>query len=160
MENIEITTSIGKKQLRSYLYWASFQANIMSFVKLFGISAVLAVVMTLIFKKTLIFFIMWTLIICAVYVLLIVGSNEKQVAGMDKIKNFFFLNKTVTYTFDGESFRAGGKKYNYKQIYRLFATKDLFIINYNNEKTFLIDKKDITEKELNNIVSAIKERRK
>lgn len=158
-ENILVTTHIGKKEMRSYLNWASFQSNIMSFVKLIGISAILAVIMTFIFKKTIVFFIGWTAIIMAVYVLIIVFSNEKQVNEMDRIKNFAVLNKEATYTFDSTSFRVNGKKYNYKQIFRLFSTKDLFVINYNNETTFLIKKADIEENQLEKIVNAIKERR-
>ncbi len=158
-ENILITTHIGKKEMRSYLYWASFQSNIMSFVKLIGISAILAVIMTFIFKKTIVFFIGWTAIIMAVYILIIVFSNEKQVNEMDRIRNFAVLNKEATYTFDSTSFRVNGKKYNYKQIFRLFSTKDLFVINYNNETTFLIKKADIKENQLEKIVNAVKERR-
>lgn len=158
-ENILVTTHIGKKEMRSYLYWASFQSNIMSFVKLIGISAILAVIMTFIFKKTIVFFIGWTAIIMAVYILIIVFSNEKQVNEMDRIRNFAVLNKEATYTFDSTSFRVNGKKYNYKQIFRLFSTKDLFVINYNNETTFLIKKADIKENQLEKIVNAIKERR-
>lgn len=158
-ENILITTHIGKKEMRSYLYWASFQSSIMAFVKLIGISAVLAFVMTFILDKSIVFFIGWTAIIMAVYVLIIVFSNEKQVNEMDRIKNFAVLNKEATYTFDSTSFRVNGKKYNYKQIFRLFSTKDLFVINYNNETTFLIKKADIKENQLEKIVNAIKERR-
>lgn len=158
-ENILVTTHIGKKEMRSYLYWASFQSNIMSFVKLIGISAILAVIMTFIFKKTIVFFIGWTAIIMAVYILIIVFFNEKQVNEMDRIRNFAVLNKEATYTFDSTSFRVNGKKYNYKQIFRLFSTKDLFVINYNNETTFLIKKADIKENQLEKIVNAIKERR-
>ena len=158
-ENILITTHIGKKEMRSYLYWASFQSSIMAFVKLIGISAVLAFIMTFILEKTIVFFIGWTAIIMAVYVLIIVFSNEKQVNEMDRIKNFAVLNKEATYTFDSTSFRVNGKKYNYKQIFRLFSTKDLFVINYNNETTFLIKKADINENQLEKIVNAIKERR-
>jgi len=158
-ENILITTHIGKKEMRSYLYWASFQSSIMAFVKLIGISAVLAFAMTFILDKSIVFFIGWTAIIMAVYVLIIVFSNEKQVNEMDRIKNFAVLNKEATYTFDSTSFRVNGKKYNYKQIFRLFSTKDLFVINYNNETTFLIKKADIKENQLEKIVNAIKERR-
>ena len=158
-ENILITTHIGKKEMRSYLYWASFQSSIMAFVKLIGISAVLAFAMTFILEKTIVFFIGWTAIIMAVYVLIIVFSNEKQVNEMDRIKNFAVLNKEATYTFDSTSFKVNGKKYNYKQIFRLFSTKDLFVINYNNETTFLIKKADIKENQLEKIVNAIKERR-
>ena len=158
-ENILVTTHIGKKEMRSYLYWASFQSSIMAFVKLIGISAVLAFIMTFILEKTIVFFIGWTAIIMAVYVLIIVFSNEKQVNEMDRIKNFAVLNKEATYTFDSTSFRVNGKKYNYKQIFRLFSTKDLFVINYNNETTFLIKKADIKENQLEKIVNAIKERR-
>ncbi len=159
MENINITTHVDKKAFRGYLYWASFQSSIMAFVKLIGISAVLALVMTFIFEKSLTFFIGWTLIIMAVYILVIVVSNEKQLNEMDRIRNFPFLNKTATFTFDEESFRVAGKKYGYKQIFRLFSTKNLFCINYNNEKTFLIKKEDMTEAQINSIVAAVKERR-
>ena len=158
-ENILITTHIGKKEMRSYLYWASFQSSIMAFVKLIGISAVLAFAMTFILDKSIVFFIGWTAIIMAVYVLIIVFSNEKQVNEMDRIRNFAVLYKEATYTFDSTSFRVNGKKYNYKQIFRLFSTKDLFVINYNNETTFLIKKADIKENQLEKIVNAIKERR-
>ncbi len=158
-ENILITTHIGKKEMRSYLYWASFQSSIMAFVKLIGISAILALAMTFIFAKSIVFFVGWTLIIMAVYILIIVFSNEKQISEMDRIRNFAVLNKTATYTFDDTSFKVNGKKYNYKQIFRLFSTKDLFIINYNNETTFLIKKADITQDQINSIVNAIRERR-
>lgn len=158
-ENILVTTHIGKKEMRSYLYWASFQSSIMAFVKLIGISAVLAFVMTFILEKTIVFFIGWTAIIMAVYVLIIVFSNEKQVNEMDRIKNFAVLNKEATYTFDSTSFRVNGKKYNYKQIFRLFSTKDLFVINYNNETTFLIRKADMEKEQIEFIVNSVKEKR-
>ncbi len=157
----QVTTEIGRKEFRSYLYWASFQANAFSYVKIVGISAVLALLATFFLKKSWIFFGMWTLIIAVIYTLTIIVGNEMNIKKMDAVKNFRYLNKCATYNFYDNSFTTsiGTHKYSYRKIYQLFATKSLLVINYENTCTFLIRKNDLEEGALERIVDIIKNKK-
>ena len=157
----QVTTDIGKKEFRSYLYWASFQANAMSYVKIIGISAILALLATFFLKKSWVFFGIWTVIIAVVYTLTIILGNEMNIRKMDAVKNFSYLNKTATYNFYDNSFTTsiGTHKYSYRKIYQLFATKNLLVINYENTRTFLIRKSDLENDQLERIVDIIKNKK-
>lgn len=156
----QVTTTADKKAFRSYLYWASFQANAMSFVKIFGISAVLALLATFFLKKSWTFFGIWTAIIAVVYTLAIVISNEITISKAQTVKNFSYLCKEATYNFYDNCFTTSisNGKYSYRKIFQLFATKNLLVINYDNAKTFLIRKADMEEGQLEKIVEIMKKK--
>jgi len=158
MNSETVTTNVGKKEFRAYLYWASFQSNIFSLVKIFVISAGLGFLLSFFLKKSTVFFLIWTAIIAVVYIGAIIISNEVQIFKIDKVKNFSYLNKTATYNFGDNGFTTSleGKKFSYRKIYQLFATKTLLVINIEDKQCFLIRKADMTEGQLERITDIIK----
>lgn len=158
MNNETVTTTIGKKEFRAYLYWASFKANVFSLVKIFVISAGLGFLMSFFLKQSTVFFLMWTAIIAVIYVGAIIISNEVQIFKIDKVKNFSYLNKTAAYTFGDSGFNTSmeSKKFSYRKIYQLFATKTLLVINIEDKRCFLIRKEDMSEGQLERITDIIK----
>ena len=152
-----IDTRITKKEFRHYLNWASFQSNFTSILKIVLISAAAAFVLKLLVSNSWIFFAVWTAIIMAVYIGIILILNEVQVSKIDEVKNFAYLNDDAQYTFYEDRFTTdkSDSEFKYRNIRQLFSTKKLFVINYNYEKCFLLKKSDVGE-DLEKIVEAIK----